>query len=97
VPTTYKYLDGRIIQTYQFSVTEHMRHVSPGSGRGLPGVFFFYEVSALHVVIEESRRGWISFFTSVAAIVGGVVTVLGMLDQALYSKLSSHKHVGLMR
>jgi len=85
VPTTYKYLDGRTIHTHQYSVTEHMRHVNPGSGRGLPGVFFFYEVSALHVVIEECRKGWIPFFTSVAAIVGGVVTIMGILDQALYS------------
>mmetsp|Transcript_37759 Transcript_37759/g.43126 ORF Transcript_37759/g.43126 Transcript_37759/m.43126 type:complete len:418 (+) Transcript_37759:45-1298(+) len=85
VPTTYKYMDGRVIHTHQYSVTEHMRHVNPGSGRGLPGVFFFYEVSALHVVIEERRKGWIPFFTSVAAIVGGVVTIMGMLDQMLYS------------
>lgn len=97
VPTTYKTLSGRIIETYQYSVTEHMRHVTPGSGRGLPGVFFFYEVSALHVVIEEYRRGWIAFFTSLAAIVGGVVTVMGIVDQALYSKFGGRKDVGLMR
>jgi hypothetical protein len=97
VPTTYKFLDGRTIETNQYSVTEHMRHVSPGSGRGLPGVFLFYEVSALHVVIEEYRRGWIAFFTSTAAIVGGVVTIMGMIDQALYSRLSARKDVGLMR
>jgi hypothetical protein len=96
VPTTYKYLDGRTIETNQYSVTEHMRHVSPGSGRGLPGVFIFYEVSALHVVIEESRHGWIAFFTSVAAIVGGVVTVMGILDQAMYARLNG-KNSGLMR
>jgi hypothetical protein len=97
VPTTYKTLSGRTIETYQYSVTEHMRHVTPGSGRGLPGVFFFYEVSALHVVIEEYRRGWIAFFTSLAAIVGGVVTVMGIVDQALYSKFGGRKDVGLMR
>ena len=97
VPTTYKTLDGRVIETYQYSVTEHMRHVSPGSGRGLPGVFFFYEVSALHVEIEEYRRGWIAFFTSLAAIVGGVVTVIGMVDQVLYSKFGGRKDIGLMR
>jgi hypothetical protein len=97
VPTTYKYLDGRVLQTNQFSVTEHMRHVSPGSQRGLPGVFFFYEVSALHVVIEEYRRGWVAFFTSVAAIVGGVVSIMGMIDQVLYVQLSGKKRAGLLR
>lgn len=98
VPTTYKYLDGRTITTNQYSVTEHMRHVSPGSGRGLPGIFFFYEVSALHVVIEESLRGgWVAFFTSVAAIVGGVVTFMGIVDQTLYSSSRGRHSSALMR
>jgi hypothetical protein len=70
----------------QYSVTEHVRHISPGSSRGIPGVFFFYEVSPLHVEIRETyRKGYVAFFTSVCAIVGGVVTVMGMLDQWLFS------------
>eukprot|EP00979_Chaetoceros_neogracilis_P000643 scaffold161_cov206-Chaetoceros_neogracile.AAC.5 len=71
VPTEYTFLNGTKIQSNQYSVTEHMRHVSPGSNRGLPGVYFYYEVSPLHVEIEEYRHGWIRFFTSVAAVVGG--------------------------
>lgn len=63
-----------------------MRHVNPGGGRGLPGVFFFYEVSALHVEIVEYRRGWVHFFTGVCAVIGGVVTVMGLFDQYLYSQ-----------
>jgi endoplasmic reticulum-Golgi intermediate compartment protein 3 len=97
VPTTYKFLDGRTITTNQYSVTEHMRHLSPGSGRGLPGVFLFYELSPLHVVIEEYRRGWVTFFTSVAAIIGGVVTILGQLDQLLYGITIRHKSMNLIR
>lgn len=86
VPTLYKFQNGTSIQTNQYSVTEHLRHINPGSNRGLPGVFFFYEVSPLHVeIVEGYRKGWIAFFTSVCAIVGGVVTVMGMLDQFLFS------------
>mmetsp|Transcript_10487 Transcript_10487/g.13891 ORF Transcript_10487/g.13891 Transcript_10487/m.13891 type:complete len:416 (-) Transcript_10487:55-1302(-) len=85
VPTTYHFLNGTTIQTNQYSVTEHLRHVDFGSMRGLPGVFFIYEVSPLHVKITESyRKGWIAFFTSVCAIVGGVVTLMGMVDQYLF-------------
>eukprot|EP01083_Nonionella_stella_P256292 878607_1 len=51
VPTVYKFLNGTTVETNQYSVTEHMRHVSPGSSRGLPGIFFYYEVIALHVEI----------------------------------------------
>jgi hypothetical protein len=89
VPTEYKHLDGTTIRSNQYSVTEHTRHVAPGSNRGLPGVFFFYEVSALHVQLEEYREGWIRFLTSVCAIVGGVFTVGGMLDRFVYSKTSA--------
>jgi hypothetical protein len=46
----------------------------------LPGVFFFYEVSPLHVEITETyRKGWVAFFTSVCAVIGGVVSVMGMV------------------
>ena len=37
-------MDGREVASNQYSVTEHLRHISVGSGRGLPGVWFFYEV-----------------------------------------------------
>lgn len=93
----YRFLNGTTIQTNQYSVTEHLRHVNPGSGRGLPGVFFFYEVSPLHVEItEQYRKGWVEFFTSVCAVVGGVVTVMGMLDQFLFTGLKP-KAEGLAR
>lgn len=93
VPTTFRYLNGTTIQTNQYSVTEHMRHVTPGSNRGLPGVFFFYEVSSLHVEITEERRGWIPFLTSVCAIVGGVVTVMGLLDQYMFARKGDSRNL----
>jgi endoplasmic reticulum-Golgi intermediate compartment protein 3 len=53
----------------------------------LPGIFFFYEVSPLHVEIsEEYQAGWVAFLTSVCAVVGGVVTLVGMLDQYMFSR-----------
>jgi len=84
IPTEYIGLDGTRISTNQMSVTEHMRIVKPGSNRGLPGLFFFYEVSPFHVIFEETRRGWMRFFTSVCAVIGGVYTVLQMIDKAWY-------------
>lgn len=84
VPTVFRFLNGTVIETFQYSVTEHTRHVDPGSGRGLPGVFFFYEVSALHVEFEEYRRGWTHFLTGACAAVGGAFTVMGMLDRGVF-------------
>ena len=91
VPTLYRYLNGTSIQTNQYSVTEHLRHIPAGSTRGLPGVYFFYEVSPLHVEIEENVRGWIHFFTGVCAVVGGVFSFMSMLDGFLFMKLGDKK------
>jgi hypothetical protein len=88
VPTKYVFLNGTTIQTNQYSVTEHMRHVSPGSNKGLPGVFFFYEVSPLHVEIEEYYHGWVKFLTSVAAVIGGVVSTMTLFDNYLFSRIA---------
>ena len=80
VPTVYKYIDGREVVSNQYSVTEHLRHVNPGTGRGLPGVWFFYEVSPVHAVFEETKRSFMEFITSVCAILGGIFTVMGFVD-----------------
>ena len=98
VPTRYVFQNGTVIETNQFSVSEHLRHVNPGGGRGLPGVFFFYEISPLHVeIVEGYRKGWVAFFTSACAIIGGVVTTMGMLDQFLYSRRNAAISSGLLR
>lgn len=56
------------------------------------GVFFFYEVSPLHVeIVEGYRKGYTAFFTSVCAIVGGVVTTMGMIDQFLHQRATTQK------
>jgi hypothetical protein len=92
----YQYRNGTSIQTFQFSVTEHLRHIAPGSSRGLPGIFFYYEVSPLHVVIREGyRKGWVAFFTSVCAVIGGVVTFMGLLDQLLFTTRNDSRRMSL--
>lgn len=85
VPTTYKELSGKEIISNQFAVTEHMRHLSPGSGRGLPGVYFNYEVSPISAYFEEKRGhgGFLRLFTSICAIVGGSFTLMGIVDTVI--------------
>lgn len=91
VPTEFRFLNGTTIQTNQFSVIEHMRHVQAGRDRGLPGVYFYYELSPLHVRIEEDRHGWIRFLTSVAAVVGGVFSAMKIMDAYIFSQSSTNK------
>lgn len=84
VPTKYKkYNDVNEIESNQYAVTEHLRHLSPGSGRGLPGVYFYYELSPVLAVFQETRGTFLRFITSVCAILGGLFTVMGLVDKVV--------------
>ena len=87
VPTKYSYINGQEVRSNQYSVTEHMRHLAPGSGRGIPGVYFYYQVSPLHATFEERRPSIFRFFTSACAIVGGSYAVMGIADTLLHAFL----------
>lgn len=84
VPTIYKDIRGHVISTNQFSVTEHFRPTDAATGRSLPGVFFFYDLSPIKVKFSEERTSFLHFLTNVCAIVGGVFTVTGILDAFVY-------------
>jgi len=94
VPTIYSALDGTYINTNQFSVTEHYRSLiaaGENAGKGLPGVFFMYDLSPIMVKFTEKQRSFAHFLTSVCAIVGGVFTVAGIIDSLLYHSVRSLK------
>jgi hypothetical protein len=89
VPTQYRYLDGRVVESNQYSVTEHMRHLAPGSGRGVPGIYFNYEVAPIQALVEERRPMTPGgLMTSICAIVGGVFSVFGIFDSVIIQSLS---------
>ena len=94
VPTTYKKLGAEhAIESNQYSVTEHSRHLSPASDRGLPGVYFYYEISPVQAAFEERRttRTLARFITSVCAIVGGLFTVMGIVERVVAVWLKGKK------
>jgi len=49
------------------------------------GVIFTYDFYPLMVVLEERQEGLLSFLTSLCGIVGGVITVLGLLEKCLHT------------
>lgn len=85
VPTMYARADGHTLHTNQFAVTRHQKQVSVAFGeQGLPGLFVIYEIAPLMVKYGEKQKSFFHFLTSVCAIVGGVFTVAGMIDAAIY-------------
>ncbi|GAA0140838.1 hypothetical protein LIER_02115 [Lithospermum erythrorhizon] len=90
VPTIYTDIRGRIINSNQFSVTEHYKGVE--EGQSLPGVFFFYDLSPIKVTFKEEHVSFLHFLTNVCAIVGGIFTVAGIVDSFVY-----HGHKALKK
>ncbi|GFY73222.1 endoplasmic reticulum-Golgi intermediate compartment protein 3 [Trichonephila inaurata madagascariensis] len=85
VPSMYARADGQTLHTNQFAVTRHQKQVSTLFGdQGLPGLFVIYELAPLMIKYGEKEKSFFHFLTSVCAIVGGVFTVAGMIDSAIY-------------
>ena len=83
VPTHYISSFGHT-QTNQYSVTQRNRTVTgkPG-GRGLPGLFFKYDINSMVVTIKEERRSLSMFLVRLCAIIGGVFATSGMISQLI--------------
>jgi len=89
VPTVYESA-GAPVHTNQYSVTEQAALISLADGfRGesmrVPGVFFIYDLSPFMVRVRDASVPLSTFLTSVCAIVGGVLTVAGVLDGMLFA------------
>jgi endoplasmic reticulum-Golgi intermediate compartment protein 3 len=79
-------LDGEKMRSNQYSVTTFYRPAVVGGIRQnvLPGVFFIYDLSPFMVQVTTRKESLWEFATSVCAIVGGVITVSGLVDGAVY-------------
>lgn len=102
VPTTYKYAKptatGQVIEAHQYSVTEHFRRMDLPDAKGLPGIWFYYRFSPIAVSVEEYSRSFGHLLSGLIALAGGVYSVLGLLDSALYRSMLgwSRKNLGGM-
>jgi len=98
VSTRFETLSQQTLQTHQYSVTSYERDLSKGNGAtqeaghstshgfaGVPGVFFSYEISPMLVIHRETRQSIAHFLTSTCAIVGGILTVAGIIDSLIYN------------
>jgi len=93
VPTEYvplpslMYPRGETVTACTYSVTRHFQHVVTASGRstGVPGVHFKYDVSEIKARHVVTRRSFSHFLTAICAIVGGVYTIVGLLDNTIHS------------
>jgi len=98
VATSFRTITGDKINTHQYSATHFDRDLSEGirgktqegvvithGVQGLPGVFFNYEISPMRIIHAETRQSFAHFVTSTCAIVGGVLTIAGIVDSLLFT------------
>ena len=80
VHTSYEVSPFRTIDTFQYTVNNN--HYE--DGEGLPSAVFFYDISPMQVVVKEERKTFAGFLTQICAIIGGVFTVTGLIDGAIF-------------
>ncbi|GAA5933933.1 Erv41p [Sporobolomyces koalae] len=71
VSTTYVDARRRIMHTNQYSVTDMDRITE--HGKGVPGIFFKYDIEPMSLTIRERTTTLIQFLVRLAGIIGGVL------------------------
>lgn len=95
IPTRFEFLDGKKVETTQFSATYHDRPLRGGrdedhpntvhSKGGVPGVFFNFEMSPLKVINKEQHAtSWSGFLLNCITSIGGVLAVGTVIDKITY-------------
>lgn len=95
VPTRYEFLDGKKVETTQYSTTFHDRPLKGGrdedhpstlhSTGGIPGLFVNFEMSPLKVINREQHSiSWSGFLLNCITSIGGVLAVGTVLDKITY-------------
>ena len=50
----------------------------------MPNAAFHYDISPVMVVVQEETQSFSSFVTKICAVIGGIYTVVGLLDNVVY-------------
>ncbi|KAH7325757.1 endoplasmic reticulum vesicle transporter-domain-containing protein [Stachybotrys elegans] len=69
VPTYYS-VGSRAIKTNQYAVTEQSKEISD---RGIPGIFFKYDIEPILLSVHEDRSSFFRFLVKVVNIMSGVL------------------------
>lgn len=96
VNSRFEYLNGDFLETNEFSVSQHDRPLRGGrdddhpntihARGGLPGVFFYFDISPMKIINrEEHKKTWSAFILSVCSTIAGVLTVFSLLDKTIWT------------
>lgn len=86
VPTTYIDVNGEALSVHQFTSNSNENV----SNMMISTIFFRYDISPILIRITQYKQPFFHFFIQICAIVGGMFTVMGIIDHMLY-KLTKGK------
>jgi len=95
VPFQYSFLDGEQQHTYLYKANYNEykpRKLEWYEGKAdayvdtdlVPNAAFHYDISPVMVMMEERTQSFSSFVTKICAVIGGIYTVVGLLDNVVY-------------
>ena len=94
VSTTFEPLNSADpISTHQYSVTESFSQARASliGAPVEPGVIFQYEISPIRVDFKETRSSFGSFMIGICSIIGGVVTMAGIVQRIVEYAIANRK------
>ncbi|KAI8084769.1 endoplasmic reticulum vesicle transporter-domain-containing protein [Halteromyces radiatus] len=84
VPTTYFDVDGNMVLTNQYAVTDSRKAYAEEEGpRVVPGIFFKYDIEPISVVIHEYHSSFFGFLVRLCGIIGGSVVTVGFIYRTI--------------
>jgi hypothetical protein len=95
VPYQYTFLDGETHHTYLYKANYNEyrpRKLEWFEGKAdahvdtalVPNAVFHYDISPVMVVVREETQAFASFVTKICAVIGGIYTVIGLIDNVIY-------------
>ena len=95
VPYSYSFVDGETQHTYLYKANYNEyrpRKLEWYEGRAdahidtqlTPNAVFYYDISPVKVVVTEETQSFAMFVTKICAVIGGIYTVVGLVDNVIY-------------
>ncbi len=74
-----------VVRVYEFAASSNQYNAT----NTLPAALFTFDISPLVIQVVRSYVPFYRFLTSLCAVVGGVVTVIGLVDSGVFHAINS--------
>ena len=87
VGSKFFFSNGEAVDTYTYTTNSHQYQ----DNATMAAAKFTYDLSPMSIVVTETREPFYKFLTSICAIIGGVFTVIGLIDSMVYHSMRTLK------